>query len=1144
MHHLAIGNRLVLALLVPALAGTAAAQQAQVRAAAAKGAQLPSTFAGVAAPVAPVVSTAVAPFPNFESGPVHPIVLSPDGSRLYALNTPDARLEVFATDVDAQGVPHLRAVGSVFTGLEPVSIALDPEHPHIAFVANLLSDTVAVVDLAQLAVVALIPAGDEPQDVVVTAGHVFVATSRSAPPSGTAVPGAFVDNAVVIADSHPPYAITARVGIQAHRPRALAVAGGTVYVVPEDSGNHTSVLDADQTAVMGLEQLMPDAFDPPITVNPTLLAPAFTQVGFLNTNFGVFGWAVPHTGRIVMDSEYPGLTPLLADRDVLAIDAASGTLLPDAATGVGSTLFAIERNPVTGELWVAATDAHNRTRFEPNVSGKGLDNRVVTVQTSGLLTALQTISLAPPTTAVAHAQPVALAFHDGPAGQYGYVATLGDDTVVVLDAFSNRVVGEIAVGAQPAGLAADPVHGLLYVLSRGDKTLRSFDVAHGHAPIGRVARLAYDPEPEAVALGRKFLYGAGSALGTGNGDMSCASCHIFGHMDQLAWDLGNPQGGLGNFYLDVMGGTLGFTGAKIAQKSSMMTHPMKGPMTTQSLRGLLAEGATPLHWRGDRRFLQMFRGAFVGLLGGSGLSPAQMQEFTAFVRTLTWPPNPHEPKDRNYVGTEAQGRDLFGMNPNVPGKEYNSAIPGNVTCIDCHKGNFSAGTDFTGSQPTVNFDGEAQMFNAAQLRGVYEKDDSDLTGFGTLHDGSLADIEEFLHFIPQSTGMAAFPLLVESEKQAVEDFVRAWDTGTAPEVGEQFFADASTSAPALDAWLGLAESQAALPKTVDLVGKAHAVAAGGPSFGLLFEPAATWRTDTGRTLPDATLRAAIAAGSFACTFTCVPAGLGPRLGIDRDEDGLLDGLELARGTNPADPDTDHDGYDDGLELKLGSNPLVFDAFVADGVAPTVQQASALDVFADTATLHALTDEPATLAVDVGLAAGSYDFGHFASDSLRRTHDVVLDGLPAGTPIFFRVTALDHNANAGTLEGSFTTAPPLFHLTSVTLEKSGSGTVTLTAKVTVVDQAGAPVNNVPVRGVWTGPLGGADFFPFQRTDATGVATFTIGPYAPTPGEVAFGVGYLGLNDTNDPFFIGLGGDEPTFFYNQSANDANYATVSVP
>ena len=34
-------------------------------------------------------------FTNFESGQVRPLALSPDGTRLFAVNTPDNRLEIF-----------------------------------------------------------------------------------------------------------------------------------------------------------------------------------------------------------------------------------------------------------------------------------------------------------------------------------------------------------------------------------------------------------------------------------------------------------------------------------------------------------------------------------------------------------------------------------------------------------------------------------------------------------------------------------------------------------------------------------------------------------------------------------------------------------------------------------------------------------------------------------------------------------------------------------------------------------------------------------------------------------------------------------------------------------------------------------------
>ena len=57
-------------------------------------------------------------FLEFESGPVRPIALSPDGTKLFAVNTPNATLEIF--NVSASG---LTAAGRVPVGLEPVAVA-------------------------------------------------------------------------------------------------------------------------------------------------------------------------------------------------------------------------------------------------------------------------------------------------------------------------------------------------------------------------------------------------------------------------------------------------------------------------------------------------------------------------------------------------------------------------------------------------------------------------------------------------------------------------------------------------------------------------------------------------------------------------------------------------------------------------------------------------------------------------------------------------------------------------------------------------------------------------------------------------------------------------------------------------------------
>ena len=90
----------------------------------------------LAAPAAQAAS-----FTTFESGQVRPLALSPDGSRLFAVNTPDARLEIF--DVSAAGLTHS---GSVPVGLEPVAVAARSAGE--VWVVNHLSDSVSIVDVS------------------------------------------------------------------------------------------------------------------------------------------------------------------------------------------------------------------------------------------------------------------------------------------------------------------------------------------------------------------------------------------------------------------------------------------------------------------------------------------------------------------------------------------------------------------------------------------------------------------------------------------------------------------------------------------------------------------------------------------------------------------------------------------------------------------------------------------------------------------------------------------------------------------------------------------------------------------------------------------------------------------------------------
>src|ERR1044071_1524806 len=86
---------------------------------------------------------------NFESAPVHPIALSPDGQQLAVCNLADGKLEIF--DVRS-GNPVFR--GMVPVGIDPVSVRY--RNNEEVWVVNQISDSVRVVNLQTLNVTATI----------------------------------------------------------------------------------------------------------------------------------------------------------------------------------------------------------------------------------------------------------------------------------------------------------------------------------------------------------------------------------------------------------------------------------------------------------------------------------------------------------------------------------------------------------------------------------------------------------------------------------------------------------------------------------------------------------------------------------------------------------------------------------------------------------------------------------------------------------------------------------------------------------------------------------------------------------------------------------------------------------------------------
>ncbi len=130
-------------------------------------------------------------FLEFESDLVRPLAMSPDGTKLFATNTPNGTLEIF--NITSSGA--LSPLARVAVGLEPVAVAAASNSE--VWVVNHLSDSVSVVTLAGTPhVTHTLLVGDEPRDIVFAGSpaRAFITTAhrgqQRTDPSIANVPGA------------------------------------------------------------------------------------------------------------------------------------------------------------------------------------------------------------------------------------------------------------------------------------------------------------------------------------------------------------------------------------------------------------------------------------------------------------------------------------------------------------------------------------------------------------------------------------------------------------------------------------------------------------------------------------------------------------------------------------------------------------------------------------------------------------------------------------------------------------------------------------------------------------------------------------------------------------------------------------------
>ncbi len=956
-------------------------------------------FLSLMALVAVVAASSASAQPNFiefESGHVRPIALSPDGSKLFAVNTPDNTLEIF--DVGAGGLTFSAAVP---VGMEPVSVAARTNTE--VWVVNHLSDSVSIVDLSGVPqVTRTLLVGDEPRDIVFagTGGNrAFITTAhRGQHRTHPSISGVFgggnpadpqfttsgVDrNDVWVFDATSLGNTIGGTPVEvltffSDTPRALATDGTTVYVAAFHSGNQTVPLN---------ETVVPNNFGPAGIPGPP------DNADGVNAPF--VGVIVKKIGNQWLDSQgndrSANVNFDLPDNDVFAFNAntlAKGTVW----SSVGTILFNMVVNPSNGKVYVTNTDAGNEVEFEgpgdhggTTVQGRLALSRVTVLDPSGPSQDIQHLNQhidyaqlhtdAGANHAAIEAQkPHSLSTPLQPVvssdGNTIYIAAFGSQKIGVFsksdledpsfeanfDPTSASAAYLDTLGGGPSGMALDEANDRLYVTTRFNNSVEVIDLGTG---LTTAVHALHNPEPASVVDGRRFLYDAVET--SGNGEASCASCHIFGDFDSLAWNLGDPDGGVGinnqpqpDPVLQVVEPTEPF-------------HPMKGPMTTQTLRGMSTHGG--MHWRGDRvdghfgtdpcntpGYSQVgnqteapcdeelsfnnFIVAFEGLIGHEGLiADADMQAFTDFILQVQLPPNPIRSLDNSLTSEEQDGSDKwFSCGP---GTTECAQLDANATdtvedCDGCH--NLDPVNGFYGTGGEESFEGETQHFKVPHIRNVYQKigmfnsGNDEVRGTGILHDGSVPTVFDFL-------GASVFDVTV-NERRDLEAFTLASDTDIAPIVGQQVtispanfgVTDVNDRIDLIDARAGAAFDSKILGGTTTECDVVVKTVEGGVEKGYVRLADGTYLPDdNGPAITEAALRAKAngAGAGQTLTYTAVPPGSGTRMGVDRDGDTLPNGVETGTGvfvdgndtgTSPALADSDGDGFDDDEEIAQGHDP--------------------------------------------------------------------------------------------------------------------------------------------------------------------------------------------------------------------------------
>ncbi len=624
--------------------------------------------------------------PSFMSPHASPIAT--DGGRVFVANTPSDTVDVI--DVETRKI-----LARVPVGVDPVSVAVRPDGKEI-WVSNHVSDSVSVIDADRASPTYL--------RVIATVQEFDPETraTRFDEPVGIAFAGndkAYValssENEIAVVDVAT-REVTKRLTITAQDPRAIAVRGNRLYVIPFESNNKTQL--SGGTGEIDGDLVTFNAWEHSVANNNVL--------------------SIGHVVDIVKHPRVP-------DRDLYVFDTGTDELVEVVDT-LGTLLYGLTVDS-RGRVFIAQADARNEVNGRSGTKKHGLAelgnraflNRITSVRLEGEsprtpeFVDLEPLPPEDPAPGKALATPFAIEISRDDSTLV--VSAASSDTVFTVDAASGEVLGRVRVGAVPRGIALEHSEGgkasRAWVLNAVANSVSLLDVSDRARPAVIDTLPLEDPTHPAVKRGRIAFNTASAST---NGTFSCASCHPDGHTDQLLWVLKTPivTGGdqimprstmpirglrdTAPFHWDgIPGDPYGGNNSANVHRSVPPNSSLDDP--TSATRHLIDGGlATTMSKVGDTT---------VNDEGKAGaLSAAERDDLATFLLAVPYPPAQRRPYT-NVVSSEAkEGFKLFHIDGDLDGK----AVP-NV-CGNCHRMPFWVSTNTPGTG-----------MDAPTWRGAYDR---------------------------------------------------------------------------------------------------------------------------------------------------------------------------------------------------------------------------------------------------------------------------------------------------------------------------------------------------------------------------------------------------------------------------------------